>query len=48
MVRWVDYAKSEVAAWPSTDGVGLNDRTEAILHSIKERRSVLESPSKPS
>jgi DNA-binding PadR family transcriptional regulator len=41
MGRWVEYAKSEVAAWPSTDGVGLNDRTEVILHSIKERRSVL-------
>lgn len=44
MVRWVDFAKGEVAAWPSTEGVGLNDRTEAILHSIKKRRSVLPTP----
>ncbi len=42
IVRWVDFAKAEVIAWPTTEGLGMTDRTEAILTSIKERRSVLE------
>ncbi len=43
IVRWVDFAKTEIATWPTTEGLGLTDRTEAILHSIKDRRSVLDS-----
>lgn len=46
IVRWVDFAKAEIATWPTTEGLGLTDRTEAILHSIKEQRSVLDSPQK--
>ncbi len=42
MIRWVDFAKAEVATWPATEGVGMTDRTEAILKLIKQRRSVLE------
>jgi DNA-binding PadR family transcriptional regulator len=42
MVRWVDFAKSEVASWPTTEGLGMTDRTEALLLGIKARRSVLE------
>ncbi|MFT7501494.1 MAG: hypothetical protein ACI91Q_000292, partial [Gammaproteobacteria bacterium] len=30
--------------WPTTEGLGMTDRTEAILNSIKQRRSVLEPP----
>jgi hypothetical protein len=45
IVKWVDFAKAEIATWPTTEGLGLTDRTEAILNSIKERRSVLEPPS---
>ena len=44
IVRWVDFAKSEIDTWPTTGGLGMTDRTEAILNSIKERRSVLEQP----
>ena len=44
IVTWVDFANAEVASWPTTEGLGMTDRTEAILHSIKERRSVLGSP----
>jgi PadR family transcriptional regulator AphA len=44
IVRWVDFAKSEIDTWPTTAGLGMTDRTEAILDSIKERRSVLEQP----
>ena len=44
IIRWVDFAKAEVATWPTTEGLGMTERTEAILHSIREQRSVLESP----
>lgn len=44
IVRWVDFAKSEIAGWPTTHGLGMTDRTEAILHGIEERRSALEAP----
>ena len=44
IIRWVDFAKTEVATWPTTEGLGMTERTEAILHSIREQRSVLESP----
>ena len=43
MVRWVGFAKAEIATWPATDGLGMTDRTEAILDLIKQRRSVLEA-----
>lgn len=43
IVRWVDFAKTEIARWPTTEGLGLTDRTELILHEIKERRSLLHS-----
>ncbi len=44
MIRWVDFAKAEIATWPTTEGLGMTDRTEAILDIIKQRRSVLEPP----
>ena len=44
IIRWVDFAKAEVATWPTTEGLGMTERTEAILHSIREQRSDLESP----
>lgn len=43
MIRWVDFAKAEIASWPTTGGLGMTERTEAILECIKERRSVLEA-----
>ena len=48
MIKWVEFAKAEIPTWPTTEGLGLTDRTEAILHSIKEGRSVLESRDKAS
>jgi hypothetical protein len=44
IVRWVDFAKAEIATWPTTEGLGMTDRTEAILNNIEQRRSVLEPP----
>ena len=44
IVNWVDFAKAEIATWPTTGGLGMTDRTEAILRNIQQQRSVLESP----
>jgi PadR family transcriptional regulator AphA len=44
MVKWVEFAKTEIATWPSSEGLGMTDRTEAILRSVKDRRSVLDLP----
>ncbi len=44
IVKWVEFAKTEIATWPTTEGLGMTERTEAILDIIKQRRSVLEAP----
>lgn len=44
IIRWVGFAKTEIAGWPTTQALGMTDRTDAILHCIKERRSVLDQP----
>lgn len=43
IIRWVDFAKGEIAAWPTTGGLGMTEGTEAILVNIKQRRSVLDA-----
>jgi DNA-binding PadR family transcriptional regulator len=43
IVRWVDFAKQEIATWPTTEGLGMTDRTVALLEHIEERRSILDS-----
>ena len=42
MTRWVDFAKVEIATWPTTAGLGMTERTEAILRAIEDGRSPLE------
>jgi DNA-binding PadR family transcriptional regulator len=44
IVKWVEFAKAEIATWPTTEGLGMTDGTETILESIKQRRSILEPP----
>ena len=44
MIRWVDFAKAEIATWPTTEGLGMTDGTVAILNNIRDRRSVLDAP----
>lgn len=41
--RWAEFAKAEIGAWPSTDGLGMTDRTREILEMVVERRSVLDA-----
>jgi hypothetical protein len=47
IVRWVDFAKAEIADWPATHGLGMTDRTEAILRDVAARRSVLDATTDP-
>ena len=42
MTKWAEFANAEIAAWPTTEGLGMTERTEAILEQIKQRRSVLD------
>ncbi len=42
IIKWVEFAKAEISNWPNTADIGSFDRTEAILRSIKEGRSILD------
>lgn len=44
IIKWVDFAKLEIATWPRTDGLGMTERTRALLSGIEHRRSVIEAP----
>jgi hypothetical protein len=44
IIKWVDFAKLEIATWPRTDGLGMTERTRALLSGIEQRRSVMEPP----
>ncbi len=48
MIRWAEFATSEIEAWPTTDGLGMTDRTRAMLEDITARRSVLDRAAGPS
>jgi len=45
IVRWVDFAKAEIATWPTTEGLGMTARTEVILENVRARRSILDARS---
>lgn len=45
IAKWTDFAKSEIAEWPTTEGLGMTDRTEELLNCMTQRRSVLDSDS---
>ena len=42
IARWTDFARAEIADWPTTEGLGMTDRTKAILEEITRGRSVLD------
>ena len=42
MMRWVEFAEAEIEAWPTTKDLGMTERTEAILNTIKDRGRLLE------
>jgi PadR family transcriptional regulator AphA len=45
--RWSEFARAEIRDWPSTDGLGMTDRTRQILDTILDGKSVLQ-PADPS
>lgn len=40
--RWVDFARGEIDRWPTTEGLGMTDRTRELLECITDGRSVLD------
>ena len=38
---WVEFARQEIADWPSTEGLGMTERTRAITELIAAGESVL-------
>jgi DNA-binding PadR family transcriptional regulator len=47
IMRWSEFAKTEIATWPTTEGLGMTDRTRDILEMVKDHRSVLADPTEP-
>lgn len=41
--RWVEFAKGEIATWPTTEALGMTNRTEEILLGIEQQRSALDA-----
>ena len=42
--RWADFALHEIAGWPTTKDLGMNERTELITRIIADGDSVLDRP----
>ena len=45
IVRWAEFAKAEIAAWPTTENLGMTDRTRELLEAMTQRRSLLDPSS---
>ena len=43
IVRWAEFAKAEIGEWPTTDGLGMTDRTREILETVTRQQSVLDA-----
>jgi PadR family transcriptional regulator, regulatory protein AphA len=37
VVRWADLAEAEIERWPRTDGLGMTERTRALLEEVASR-----------
>lgn len=42
--RWANFALQEIASWPTTKNLGMNERTEIITRIIAAGESVLDRP----
>jgi DNA-binding PadR family transcriptional regulator len=40
--RWIDFARSEIEAWPDTADLGMTERIEALTRLLADDRSVLD------
>jgi DNA-binding PadR family transcriptional regulator len=45
IVRWTEFARAEIGAWPKTEGLGMTDRTKELLDAMTQRRSTLDATS---
>jgi hypothetical protein len=43
IIRWTEFVKAEIGAWPTTEGLGMTDRTKELLEAMTQRRSVLDT-----
>ena len=43
IVRWTEFARAEISAWPTTEGLGMTDRTKELLEVMTQRRSTLDA-----
>lgn len=39
--RWIEFARSEIADWPSIQGLGMTPRTETITRLLADDRTPL-------
>jgi hypothetical protein len=47
--RWIDFARREIAEWPSTKDLGMTARTEELTRLLSEDRTPLnDQPSETS
>jgi DNA-binding PadR family transcriptional regulator len=44
--RWIEFARDEIEEWPTTQGLGMTPRTEALTRLLGEDRSPLEDEPK--
>ena len=42
--RWIEFARTEIDQWPSTKGLGMNERTEELTRLLAEGRSPVSRP----
>ena len=42
--RWIEFARTEIDQWPSTEGLGMTDRTELLTRLLSEDTSPVEHP----
>ncbi|MGI9642309.1 MAG: PadR family transcriptional regulator [Acidimicrobiia bacterium] len=40
--RWIEFARNEIDQWPSTEGLGMTDRTEILTRLLSEDTSPVE------
>jgi hypothetical protein len=39
--RWIDFARAEIADWPTTQDLGMTERTEILTRLLANDRSPL-------
>jgi len=42
--RWIEFARTEIDQWPSTEGLGMTDSTELLTRLLSEDTSPVEHP----